>query len=67
MVVQAGDGRRSVARGQDIYAVSAPLVVEAAERMLQPSFNRSGALALGEAFDAKDFLNAIKDVELQWG
>ncbi|KQV47093.1 saccharopine dehydrogenase [Pelomonas sp. Root1217] len=67
MVVQAGDGRSAVARGQDIYAVSAPLVVEAAERMLQPSFNRSGALALGEAFNAKDFLNAIKDVELQWG
>lgn len=49
MVVQAGEGasaRKAIARGQDIYAVSAPLVVEAAERMLQPSFERSGALAL---------------------
>lgn len=62
IVVQAGEGagaRRAVARGQDIYAVSAPLVVEAAERMLQPSFERSGALALGEAFDARDFLQAL--------
>lgn len=72
MVVQAGEGagaRRAVARGQDIYAVSAPLVVEAAERMLQPSFGRSGALALGEAFDAKDFLKALaaRDLELQLG
>jgi short subunit dehydrogenase-like uncharacterized protein len=70
MVVQAGEGelaRRAVARGQDIYAVSAPLVVEAAQRMLQPSFQRSGALALGEAFGAKDFLQALaaRDLQLQ--
>ncbi|KQW44909.1 hypothetical protein ASD88_19360 [Pelomonas sp. Root662] len=64
MVVQAGD-RKAIARGQDIYALSAPLVVEAAERMLQPSFKLSGALALGEAFEAKDFLQSLKDVELQ--
>jgi short subunit dehydrogenase-like uncharacterized protein len=51
--------RRASAQGQDIYAVTAPLVVEAAARMLQPSFARSGALSLGEAFDAGDFLRAI--------
>ena len=51
---------RAVARGQDIYAVTAPLVAEAAARMLQPSFKRSGALTLGEAFDAEDFLHSIK-------
>ena len=70
MVVQAGEGagaRKAVARGQDIYAVSAPLVVEAAERILQPTFRRNGALALGEAFDAKDFLLSLKDVELRLG
>ncbi|WP_457445373.1 saccharopine dehydrogenase NADP-binding domain-containing protein [Roseateles sp. P5_E4] len=70
MVVQAGEGasaRKAIARGQDIYAVSAPLVVEAAERMLQPSFKRSGALALGEAFDAKDFLQSLREFELQLG
>jgi short subunit dehydrogenase-like uncharacterized protein len=72
MIVQAGEGtgaRRAVARGQDIYAVSAPLVVEAAERMLKPTFSRSGALALGEAFDAKDFLKALsaRDLDLQLG
>jgi short subunit dehydrogenase-like uncharacterized protein len=56
--------RRAVARGQDIYAVTAPLVVEAAVRMLQPSFDRSGALALGQAFDAPDFLRALKPEHL---
>lgn len=62
MVVRArqGDTRRTaVARGQDIYAVSAPLVVEAAARMLRPDFDRNGALALAQAFDARDFLAAL--------
>ncbi|RDS78888.1 saccharopine dehydrogenase [Dyella monticola] len=51
--------RRAVARGQDIYAVTAPLVAEAAARMRQPSFARSGTLSLGEAFDAEDFLRSF--------
>lgn len=62
MVVQARQGdtqRTAVACGQDIYAVSAPLVVEAAARMLRPDFDRNGALALAQAFDARDFLAAL--------
>lgn len=60
-----GDGRHlAKASGQDIYAVSAPIVVEAAARMLEPSFNRRGALALGQAFDAREFLNAIAPAHL---
>ncbi|HEY8683709.1 MAG TPA: NAD(P)H-binding protein [Rhodanobacter sp.] len=55
---------RALAQGQDIYAVTAPLVVEAAARMLQPSFDRSGALSLGEAFDAEDFLRSFKPEHL---
>ena len=47
------------ASGQDIYAVTAPIVVEAAVRMLVPRFARSGTLALGEAFAARDFLDAL--------
>lgn len=69
MEVVAHDGaytRRAVARGQDIYAVTAPLVVEAAARMLQPSFDRSGALSLGQAFDAADFLRAFKPEDLMF-
>jgi len=41
-------------------------VVEAAVRMLDPSFDRSGALTLGEAFDAKDFLHSFKPEHLMF-
>lgn len=56
--------RRAKARGQDIYAVSAPIVVEAAVRLLDSSFRRRGALALGQAFDARDFLRALAPAHL---
>jgi short subunit dehydrogenase-like uncharacterized protein len=68
MVVQARDGttrRTATARGQDIYAVTAPLVIEAAARMLAPGFDRRGALAPGEAFDAADFLRALPSTDLE--
>jgi uncharacterized protein YbjT (DUF2867 family) len=59
-----GGRHRAKASGQDIYAVSAPIVVEAAARMLEPSFDRRGALALGQAFDAREFLNALAPAHL---
>ncbi len=60
-VVAVGEAgtRRAKAHGQDIYAVSAPIVVEAATRILEPSFERRGALSLGEVFDAADVLRGI--------
>jgi Saccharopine dehydrogenase NADP binding domain len=67
MVVHARDGetvRTAIASGQDIYAVSAPLVVEAAARMLQPGFSRFGACALAQAFDAREFLAALSPEHL---
>ena len=71
MVVEARHGgsvRTAVARGQDIYAVSAPLVVEAAARLMQPGFARAGALALGQAFEARDFLRALapEHLDVEW-
>ena len=62
LVVQAeraGQVRQASARGQDIYAVSAPLVVEAAARLHAGAFDHGGALSLGAAFDARDFLAAL--------
>ena len=62
MVVEARRGDAlltAVARGQDIYAVSAPLVVEAAVRLMRPGSARHGALSLGQAVDARDFLHAL--------
>ncbi|HEV7990861.1 MAG TPA: saccharopine dehydrogenase NADP-binding domain-containing protein [Gemmatimonadaceae bacterium] len=55
---------RATASGQDIYAVSAPIVVEAAVRILEPAFARRGALALGQAFDPKEFLRALSPAHL---
>jgi hypothetical protein len=55
----AGRVRRAVARGQDIGFTSAPWVVEAAARMRQFSFRRSGALTLAEAFYESEFLQVL--------
>ncbi len=50
--------RRATAHGRDIYAVSAPLVVEAAARLLRGGV-RAGAHTLGAAFDARTMLRAL--------
>jgi hypothetical protein len=51
--------RRVVARGRDIYAISAPIVVEATARIVMGSVKTRGVVAAGEAFDARDFLNSL--------
>jgi len=59
-IVARGDQvRRSRASGQDIYHVTAPLVAEAAERLIDGRFSGAGALAPAEAFEADDFLVAL--------
>ena len=51
--------RRAMAQGRDIYAITAPLIVEAVRRILDGEARGSGALAPGEAFDAKSYLQAL--------
>jgi short subunit dehydrogenase-like uncharacterized protein len=51
--------RRASARGRDIYAFTAPLVVEAAQRILEGKAEGRGVLAPGEMFDAPSFLRAL--------
>ncbi|MGY4395200.1 uncharacterized protein YbjT (DUF2867 family) [Sphingomonas sp. UYAg733] len=51
--------RRASAHGQDIYAFTAPLVVEAVQRILAGAVDARGVLAPGEIFDARDFLRAL--------
>jgi hypothetical protein len=52
--------RRATALGNDIYAISAPIVVEAVERLLSADPAPSaGVRSLGELFDARDFLAAL--------
>jgi hypothetical protein len=61
VVARRGDTERRIAvRGQDIYAVTAPLVVEAALRVRSapaPGVHTAGAL-----FDPDDFLGALAHV-----
>ncbi|SED50814.1 Saccharopine dehydrogenase NADP binding domain-containing protein [Amycolatopsis tolypomycina] len=60
VVVRTGDEeRRIVARGEDIYAVSAPLAVEAVDRILTGRTKVKGVATAGEMFDAADFLRAL--------
>jgi len=56
---RGGEVRRVAARGRDIYAISAPLVVEGAARLVAGSVRRTGVLAAGEAFDAGELLAAL--------
>lgn len=63
VVVRRGsEERRMTVTGRDIYAVTAPLAVEAAERLLTGRFNVTGVASAGAMFDAQDFLNALSDV-----
>ncbi|GAA1535221.1 saccharopine dehydrogenase NADP-binding domain-containing protein [Streptomyces albidochromogenes] len=59
VVRSGGAERRAVAHGQDIYAVTAPLVVEALDRVLTGRTRTVGVAAAGEIFDAPDFLRAL--------
>jgi hypothetical protein len=60
-VVVRADGveRRATARGQDIYAVTAPLAVEAVRRILAGHTRTTGMASAGAMFDAADFLRAL--------
>lgn len=58
-LVQGGMTRTAGVRGQDIYAVTAPIVTEVALRLLAPSYRRSGALAVAEAVDPIDLLRSL--------
>ena len=63
VIAQGGVTRRVTATGRDIYAVSAPIVVEATERLLGGrGASRGGVASLGELFDARDFLAALDTV-----
>jgi short subunit dehydrogenase-like uncharacterized protein len=61
-VRSGGTTRRVVARGRDIYAITAPLVAEAVDRVLTGRFRRVGVATPGELFDARDFLTSLSPV-----
>jgi saccharopine dehydrogenase-like NADP-dependent oxidoreductase len=59
LVRAGGTERRATARGQDIYAVTAPLVAEAVQRILAGQTRTTGVASAGAMFDAADFLGAL--------
>lgn len=66
VVRRGGEARRARARGRDIYAVSAPLVVEAMERVVAGRTRlAAGVVAPGEVFAARDFLAALAPAGLE--
>ncbi|MEV0586703.1 saccharopine dehydrogenase NADP-binding domain-containing protein [Nonomuraea sp. NPDC050310] len=60
LVTSGGEQRRATARGQDIYAITAPLVVEALDRVLSGRVRASGVASAGAMFDAPDFLRSLE-------
>jgi hypothetical protein len=54
-----GEERRIALSGRDIYAVTAPIVVEALDRVCEGSLRNAGAFALGQLVDASDFLQRL--------
>ncbi|MBN8480795.1 MAG: saccharopine dehydrogenase, partial [Xanthomonadales bacterium] len=65
-LLDARGERRATARGRDIYAVSAPLVVEAAQRLLDGGAGVAGATTLGAAFDARAMRRALAPTHFEW-
>jgi hypothetical protein len=56
-----------MASGRDIYAVTAPLVVEAAFRILSGTGDTAGVASVGARFDAPDFLGSLSPDYLTLG
>lgn len=54
-----GESRNAGAQGRDIYAITAPLIVEALQRLADGHCRTTGVVAAGQAFDACDFLASL--------
>ena len=63
---RGNEERRAVARGRDIYAISAPVIVEATQRVVNGLAKKTGVVAAGEAFDARDFLKSLSPAHLSF-
>jgi hypothetical protein len=67
IALKGSEERRATARGRDIYAITAPIVVEATERILEGRFKRTGVASVGDLFDAQDFLESLSPEHLDLG
>jgi hypothetical protein len=58
--------RRAMVRGRDIYAITAPIVVEATHRVINRLAKRTGVVAAGDAFAARAFLTSLSPTHLSF-
>jgi hypothetical protein len=58
--------RRAVVHGRDIYAITAPIVVEATHRVVNGLAKRTGVVAAGEVSGAQDFLISLSPSHLSF-
>jgi short subunit dehydrogenase-like uncharacterized protein len=67
-VRRGNEERYAIAAGRDIYAVTAPIIVEAAERILAGDLRVTGTRTPGEIFNAEAFLRALslEHISLEW-
>jgi len=59
-----GDMRRATVHGRDIYAISAPLIVEATQRLVDGRSTVRGVVSPGAAFGAREFLAALPELRV---
>jgi hypothetical protein len=60
VIVRSGEKvRKAIATGRDIYAITAPLIVEATVRIAEGLVKKTGVVSPGEVFDATDFLKSL--------
>ena len=60
VIVRSGEKlRRAMATGRDIYAITAPLIVQATIRIAEGFIKKVGVVSPGEVFDATDFLKSL--------
>jgi len=64
LVRRGAEERRATASGRDIYGFTAPLVVEALERVVAGEVKTAGVFTAGEAFDARNFLASLSPAHL---
>ena len=56
---RGNEPRRVTARGQDVYAITAPIVVTAASQLCDGRIALAGVAGGGEIFDARGFLDSL--------
>ncbi|RYC28391.1 saccharopine dehydrogenase family protein [Ciceribacter ferrooxidans] len=62
LVTQGDVHRRIIAQGQDIYAITAPIICEAVQRILSGDIRGVGARSPAEIFNAASFLEALGSI-----